>query len=130
MKKILMTGFIIYTSFASAETKTYDYSVDMRESDGTVQHMGDVRVNVTQEGSYMQESNTNAQLLNSIQDYIKNSYREYNINIHIQDGVVTLQGLVKSDSDKKSIENAVMQFDGVKKVENKLQVGSLKTPVE
>ncbi len=128
MKKELILVAILYSSFAVAETKTYDYSVEMRESDGTVKNMGDIQVNINREDSTMGEGNQNAHLLNNIQNYIKSSYREYNISIHIQDGVVTLQGVVKSDSDKKNIESAVMQFDGVKKVENNLQVGSLKTP--
>lgn len=91
MKKglFLITGIVMYSSIAGAAT--YDYSVEMKESDGSVHKMGDVQVNINQEGEESQSSAShNNDLLNKIQNQIRNNYREYNVNINIRDGVVTL----------------------------------------
>lgn len=132
-KLILISGFLMCTCLANAAS--YDYSIDMTDSEGNVQHMGDMQVNIYQEGdSRSQTSNgtednsKNAMLLHKIQSAIKSSYKEYNINIHLREGVVTLQGVVRSDNDKMNIENEVLKIEGIKKVNNQLQVGSLKTP--
>lgn len=127
----MLCGLIF--SLNMAEAASYNYSVDMTDSEGKVQHMGDVQVNINQEGATTTEGmdmnmEANHPLLDKIQNYIKSSYKEFNINIHIKDGVVTLQGVVRSENDKKNIENAISKFEGVKKVDNKLQVGTLKTP--
>lgn len=49
MKKIvLIQSFVLLTAFAGAAE--YNYSVQMKESDGSVHDMGDVRINVNQDG--------------------------------------------------------------------------------
>lgn len=70
--------------------------------------------------------NNSDQLMEEIQRVIKNSYKTFNINIGISDGIVTLSGLVGSEEDKKNIESDVSRFQGVKKVENKLEVTNFK----
>lgn len=132
MKKqmILITCFTLFTAIAGAAS--YDYSVEMRESDGQVQHLGDVRINVNQEGQDTQDkgkeesaqNDANVRLLSAVKSAIQQSYHHYNINVHLSNGVVTLSGVVGSDQDKKAIEKDIQKINGVKKVENRLQVSS------
>lgn len=72
------------------------------------------------------ENVSNEQLLNQIQYTLKGSFKNYNLNINVEDGVVTLSGVVNSDSDKSSLESKVKNIRGVRKVNNQLQVGTLK----
>jgi osmotically-inducible protein OsmY len=65
---------------------------------------------------------TNEQVLSNIQALLKSSYSQYNIQIHIYDGIVTLVGTVDSQEDKKSIEKHVSAMEGVRKVYNHLHV--------
>lgn len=62
------------------------------------------------------------QLRSEIISLLQRSYRNYNINVKIVDGTVTLIGVVNSSRDKSDIENAVLNIEGVRKVNNKLQV--------
>lgn len=64
----------------------------------------------------------NEKLLNQILNYIKNHYHGFNIIVYVNEGIITLKGMVKSDEDKDSIENEVKGFAGVHKVQNELQV--------
>lgn len=128
MKKlvILFAGFAMFSNDVKAAT--YDYSVEMKESDGTVTHMGDVQVNINQEGENAELPNeANQTLLNKIQNTIKSSYQDYNINVKLMPEAVILTGTVKSEQDKRQIEQDILKIDGVKKVDNRLQVGSLQT---
>lgn len=127
MKKIiLIQSFVLIAAFATAAD--YNYSVQMKESDGSVHNMGDVHINVNQDalGKPMpvNSDNVNVQLITKIQDYIKANYQGYNVTVKIIDGVVHLNGIVNSSQDRKSIEEAILKMDGVKKVENQITVGT------
>lgn len=50
------------------------------------------------------------------------SVNAHNVKITTADGVVTLQGPVKSDREKQSIESKAKQVAGVKNVNNLLEV--------
>lgn len=122
-KHLLVACLALYSSVAGAAA--YDYSVEMKESDGNVRN-GNIRINLIPNGKEdakgVDDHHDNAQLLGRIQNLIQSSYRKYNINIHLQGDVVTLVGVVESDSDKRNIEKDILKINGVKKVENKLQV--------
>lgn len=128
MKKIvLIQSFVLLTAFAGAAD--YNYSVQMKESDGSVHDMGDVHINVNQEGlgtpkPVTADNNANVRLIAKIQDYIKSHYQGYNISIKLIDGVVHLNGIVSSGQDRKSIEDAILKIEGVKKVDNQIKVGT------
>lgn len=131
MKKItLIQTFILLTAFANAAD--YNYNVQMKESDGSVHDMGDVHIKVNQDNQaapgapklVTTENNANAQLLAKIQDYIKSNYKNYNVTVRIIGGVVQLNGNVNSRQDQKSIEDAILKIDGVKKVDNQIKIGS------
>lgn len=72
------------------------------------------------ESSY--DSSNEFQTLNEVQTAIKNAYKNYNINISIMDGVITLTGMVKSENDKQNIEKTIENINGVKGVNNRLEV--------
>lgn len=128
MKKIvLIQSLVLLTAFAGAAD--YNYSVQMKESDGTVRNMGDVQINVNQEALgtprlVNAENNTNVQLISKIQNYIKSTYQGYNVTLKVSEGVVYLHGIVSSEQDKKNIEAAILKMDGVKKVDNQIKVGT------
>jgi osmotically-inducible protein OsmY len=50
------------------------------------------------------------------------SVAAHNVHIDAQDGAVTLMGAVKSDDEKKSIEDKATQFAGAGKVTDQLTV--------
>jgi osmotically-inducible protein OsmY len=50
------------------------------------------------------------------------SLEAHNIHIAAQDGAVTLTGAVKSDDEKKAIEDQATQFAGAGKVTDELSV--------
>ena len=131
MKKlILIQSFVMLTAYLAAAD--YHYSVQMKESDGSVHNMGDVHINVNQDANaapgapklVTADNNANAQLLAKVQDYIRSHYQGYNITVKLVDGIVHLSGIVRSDQDQKSIEEAVSKMSGVKKVDNQLKVGT------
>jgi len=120
MQKIVFCFALFLSHYVIAAS--YDYSVEMKESDGTVTHMGDIRINVVDSNQNDVRENSNPDLLNQIQDYIKGRFRRYNVNIKVAGDAVTLTGTVSSDHDKQSIENEIRRFPGVNKVDNQLQV--------
>ena len=66
------------------------------------------------------------QTITELQNAIKSSYKNYNINIHVSDGDVTLRGIVNSEEDKKGIEDKVRSVHGVKNINNQLHVTDMK----
>jgi osmotically-inducible protein OsmY len=46
-----------------------------------------------------------------------------NVSLSSDDGVVTLNGTVATEKDKKDLESRIKSMAGVKKVENNLQIG-------
>lgn len=62
------------------------------------------------------------QISRTIQDHLKTSFKNYNFNYTIKDGIVTLKGVVNSTQDKDAIEKDFKSIPGVKKVNNSLQV--------
>lgn len=61
-------------------------------------------------------------VLNEILYLLRGSYSRYNLNVHIDDGVVTITGTVRSTDDLLDIQNAVQRIKGVKGVNNQLHV--------
>lgn len=61
-------------------------------------------------------------LLLLIQDRIQRNPAARNIRIHIANGNVTILGWVERDQDKKDIKNNVKNIEGVKNVDDQLQV--------
>ena len=89
-----------------------------------------IRRNLIADNSFDNSSNdknasseeANQALVKQIQDTIKNSYRNYNINIRVKDGKVFLTGNVSTDADRSTIEADVKNIAGVKSVSNELEV--------
>jgi osmotically-inducible protein OsmY len=52
---------------------------------------------------------------------LKMSYKNYSINIHVLDGVVTVTGTVPTSQDKHNVEMDISGIKGVKKVVNNLE---------
>lgn len=93
----------------------------------------DIRVNIQNESSnaesYLGEGGSAAdqRILKEIGNMLTKSYGKMNVNLHIQDGNVTISGVVKSTNDILDIENAILRIKGVKSVHNKLN--ALNSPV-
>lgn len=73
------------------------------------------------------DTNTNDEMLNqNIKSALNNkedlSPNAKQIRIIIANGTVTLRGLVKDNQEKSQIEDVVYHVDGVKKVDNQLDV--------
>ncbi|MCE5318928.1 MAG: BON domain-containing protein [Parachlamydia sp.] len=64
-------------------------------------------------------------LLNKVQDKVSSGWfskGNKNINVQVNNGVVTLQGFVKTESEKDKIEREVRNIDGVSTLISKLTV--------
>jgi osmotically-inducible protein OsmY len=64
----------------------------------------------------------NGKLLNQILSRIKERFQSFNVNVFVEEGVVTLRGTVQSKEDKSTMESEVQNMTGVKKVINELKV--------
>lgn len=69
-----------------------------------------------QAGSQM--ASDDQKIYNDVQSQLKG----YNLNIIVRQGVVTLQGRVNSESDKKAINDKVHAMPSVKRLNNQIQV--------
>ena len=58
----------------------------------------------------------------TVEGQLKTTFKNYNFNYTIKDGIVTLTGVVNSNQDKEAIEQEFKRIPGVKKVINSLQV--------
>lgn len=67
------------------------------------------------------KSDENDRIMREVQYKLKMSHKNYSINIHVLDGVVTLTGTVPSSQDKNNIEMDIKNIPGVKKVVNNLE---------
>lgn len=112
-------------------------AVDTTPSTG---NSGKIQVNIDKEGSQSSQKivhssmgsvsedarmDQNDRIMRDIQDKLRGSHKNYNINIHVIDGVVTLTGSVKSSQDKHNIESDISSIKDVKTVNNKLEVKDL-----
>jgi hypothetical protein len=61
-------------------------------------------------------------VINAIRETISRYTRNYNIDIHLKEGEVTLNGVVNSDDERSNIENAVRNIPGVRKLNSNLTV--------
>lgn len=133
-KNILLGLGIFASSFLCAAPNSYWGQAD------TSPYNRNIRVNINPENQNEQENPnsfkqnpenypapSDPQILGEIQDNLRSSYKNYNINVHIERGIVTISGVVFSDQDKQSIERDVRSVSGVKKVDNKIRIGSLKS---
>lgn len=60
----------------------------------------------------------------SVMDMKDLSIKGQNVKIVTQDGVVTLRGPVDSDAEKQNIAASAQKIEGVKRVDNQLEVAS------
>jgi osmotically-inducible protein OsmY len=67
------------------------------------------------------KSDENDRVMREIQYKLKMSYKNYSINIHVLDGVVTVTGTVPTSQDKHNVEMDISGIKGVKKVVNNLE---------
>lgn len=61
-------------------------------------------------------------VLQEVLSLLRGSYSRYSMNVHIDDGVVTISGTVRSTDDLLDIQNAVQRIKGVKGVNNQLHI--------
>lgn len=57
-----------------------------------------------------------------VQNLIKNKTKQYNINIMVRQGNVTLSGYVENNDDKQNLEREIRKIKGVKEVKNLLNI--------
>lgn len=110
-------------AYGQADTSPYDHNIRVNIN-AENQNNGSSSSNSQNQNPSSQQSD--AHILKNIQNSLKSSYKNYNINVHIKDGFVTITGVVFSDNDKQNIESEVRNIYGVKKVNNKLSVNTLK----
>lgn len=128
---LLAIAFVVALSLGAAN---YNYgSAQQNQTLESSSDGPDVRADIRHQGARSQEfqmgdmgSPADQRLLNEINNLLKSSYSGYNFNIHIRDGVVTLKGSVKSNSDMIDIQNAILRINGVKSVNNQLSVSKFK----
>lgn len=71
---------------------------------------------------------TDTLMQNKINDALKNNYlkKNYNtVNATFKNGSVTLTGIVESEDDRQDVESRVRSVDGVKDINDQLQIGAL-----
>lgn len=111
---IILLGSLCVSLALSAAS---NYSGSQSENDSNL------KVNVTQGNQKTPYDNSeDFRILNDVQEAIKSYSRGNNINVRIMDGVITVNGTVRSPFDKQNIENSILQVRGVQKVDNQLQV--------
>lgn len=67
-------------------------------------------------------ANSDTSIQDQIQNRVKAAYKQYNLNIRVSGGIVTLAGTVGSQQDKDAIEKEVNNVPGVKKILNQITV--------
>ena len=106
------------TSTTTEKPRTIQVNVQKETTQSSQQSVRPSMGSVTEDARLDQ----NDRIMRNVQDKLKGTYKNYNINIHVLDGVVTLTGSVKSSQDKLNIESDVSALKDVKKVDNKLEV--------
>ncbi len=103
------------------------YTTDQAAQDNRDNGSADLHVDIKKDTSTSQEfipgnvgTPSDQRILNEINDLLRRYYSGYNINIHINNGVVTVKGVVRSSNDILDIQNSLLRIDGVKSVDNQL----------
>jgi osmotically-inducible protein OsmY len=145
MKKcILTTAFSVLICGSTAiSAASADYEVQMREypveQNGNPsqyqQNQQYQQYGQQNSGNYQNQSQNDQgsadvgqdkELSEEINRLVKGSYKTFGVNVEVNNGVVTLTGLVGSDQDKQNIERDVARFNNVGSVDNKLQEANFK----
>ena len=71
---------------------------------------------------------TDAEIQSSLNEKISSNEKMKGLNASVKDGVVTLAGECATEECRKDCADAVKKMNGVKDVENNIQVASLATP--
>lgn len=110
-------------------TEHSNRAVDEEVDQPAVQKNGtpDIRMNIEHSGATKQQYSATGggtaedqRILNDIGEALKSSYSRFNLNIYIDNGVVTIKGVVKSTNDILDIQNTILRIRGVKSVHNQL----------
>lgn len=112
---LLAATSIMAVSSAQAAT----YSIDQSSSQSSMSSSQD---------KMMSNDSNNAAMVKQIQDNLKTSYSNFNVNVRINNGKVFLTGTVNSEADKSAIETDVKNMNGVTSVVNDLKVRNNATP--
>jgi hyperosmotically inducible periplasmic protein len=71
-------------------------------------------------GNSAEDARIHSQIMHKLSD-AKAKFQ--NVKIDVDEGVVTLRGNVESGAEKAKIQQSVQQVEGVKRIDNKLEVG-------
>jgi hyperosmotically inducible periplasmic protein len=77
----------------------------------------------TDKGTTDKDRTLNNQIRTALEADTSLSDASEKVTLSSDDGVVTLNGTVATEKDKKDLESRVKNMAGVKKVENNLQIG-------
>lgn len=95
-----------------------------REEERNSDEDEDVNDNEDPEDDDLDEAKgSDGQIARNVNNILKSSFKDYNINVHVSNGIVRLNGMVRSDDDKKAIEKEVRNIDGVKSINSQLEIG-------
>lgn len=108
------------TTSTQTQQQTQPQKIEV-QIDSANKNVRPVMTNVTEDA----RSDENDRIMRDVQQKLKSSYKNYSINIHVLDGVVTLTGTVPTAQDKRNIESDITALQGVKKVVNNLEAGNL-----
>lgn len=119
MKNIFIISMIAVPCFLSADQANQNAPQEKRGAP-------DLQVNIQHGGHRSQEfqiENTGTaddrRILNQVTELLKKRSNS-NLQIHIEDGIVTMSGVVKNSEDILDIQNEILNIQGVKGVNNKL----------
>lgn len=111
--KLSLTILFCSLAFSSISLANHDHQIDSFSS-----HLA----RYDEDEDLQQEEDSSIRVLNRIQELLHDTYKDYNINVHFDGQTVTLKGTVNSAHDKERIERTVKEIQGVRSVNNFLQV--------
>ena len=99
-----------------------DKAKDADNTQRNVKDRHDAAVNPMDQGGSESDRKITQQIRKTVVDNDKLSMNAHNVKIVTVDGVVTLRGPVKDAAEKSAIKTAAAKTEGVKKVDDQLEV--------
>jgi hyperosmotically inducible periplasmic protein len=99
-----------------------DKAKDADNTQRNVKDRNDAAVNPMDQGGSEADRRITQHIRKTVVDNDKLSMNAHNVKIITVDGVVTLRGPVKSAAEKSAIKTAAAKTEGVKKVDDQLEI--------
>lgn len=135
----LIVAFALFTAANYYEKNEFPPSSDIRQFTADAEDtdraqarweerdgVPDIRQNIQHQSAKQQFMSSGGgtaedqRILREIGQAIRESYGRFNMGIQIDNGVVTISGVVKTQNDILDIQNTILRIRGVKSVNNQL----------